>query len=186
MPGWSTKRYGSFGVGDVGQPRPMKRLTDTMRVLGVLGLCARRLADLTAARRRGSAPPTAAAAAWASGRHSATPWRTRGDQRMGGAQVDADGDAPLVRVGRLPGFGDLQQGHGSGSMFFGDDAGVQCSSVEAAFDVLSEAVHEHQRAHLLRPRRARPALVEQARQIGQHACARPARRTSSIEACTSA
>ena len=31
-----------------------------------------------------------------------------GYQRMGGAQVNADGDAPLVRIGSLPGFGNLQ------------------------------------------------------------------------------
>ena len=37
----------------------------------------------------------------------------RGDQRMGGAEVDADSHAPLVRIGRLAGFGDLQQGHGA-------------------------------------------------------------------------
>ena len=35
----------------------------------------------------------------------------RSDQRMGRAEVDADGDPPLVRVGRLAGLGNLQQGH---------------------------------------------------------------------------
>jgi NAD-specific glutamate dehydrogenase len=38
----------------------------------------------------------------------------RGHQRMGGAQVDAHRDAALVRVGRLAGFGDLQQRHVNG------------------------------------------------------------------------
>jgi len=33
-------------------------------------------------------------------------------QGVGGAQVNAHGDAPLVRVGRLAGFGNLQQCHG--------------------------------------------------------------------------
>jgi hypothetical protein len=31
---------------------------------------------------------------------------------MRGAQVDAHGNATLVRVGRLAGFGNLQQSHG--------------------------------------------------------------------------
>jgi hypothetical protein len=34
-----------------------------------------------------------------------------GYQRMRGAQVYAYGDAPGVRVGRLPGFGNLQHSH---------------------------------------------------------------------------
>ena len=33
------------------------------------------------------------------------------DQRMRGAQIDADGDASLVRVGRLARFGNLQKCH---------------------------------------------------------------------------
>jgi hypothetical protein len=32
---------------------------------------------------------------------------------MGGAQVNAHGDAPLVRVGGLAGFGNLQERHAS-------------------------------------------------------------------------
>ena len=36
----------------------------------------------------------------------------RRDQRMGRAEVDADGDAALMRIGRAAGFGNLQQGHG--------------------------------------------------------------------------
>ena len=35
----------------------------------------------------------------------------RSDQRMGGAQVDADRNSPLVRIGRLARFGNLQQCH---------------------------------------------------------------------------
>ena len=35
-----------------------------------------------------------------------------GHQRMRGAQVNANGNAPLVRVGGLAGFGNLQQRHG--------------------------------------------------------------------------
>jgi hypothetical protein len=35
-----------------------------------------------------------------------------GNEGMRGAKVNADGNAPLVRVGRLAGFGDLQQRHG--------------------------------------------------------------------------
>jgi hypothetical protein len=34
-----------------------------------------------------------------------------GHQRVGGAQVNAHGHAPLVRIGRLAGFGNLQQSH---------------------------------------------------------------------------
>ena len=40
-----------------------------------------------------------------------------GHQRVCGAQVDADGDAPLVGVRGLPGFGDLQQCHGLFSVY---------------------------------------------------------------------
>ena len=36
----------------------------------------------------------------------------RGDEGMRGAKVNADGNAPLVGVRRLAGFGDLQQRHG--------------------------------------------------------------------------
>ena len=34
-----------------------------------------------------------------------------GHQRMRGAEVNANGNAPLVRIGRLPGFGDLEECH---------------------------------------------------------------------------
>jgi hypothetical protein len=112
MPGWSTKRYGSFARSAYRPAAAHEALDRDDGVLGIVGLVlAGRLADQSAPRRQGSAPPTAAAPPCVSGRHSARRGARR-HQRMGGAQVDADGDAPLVRVGRLPGFGDLQQGHG--------------------------------------------------------------------------
>jgi hypothetical protein len=49
---------------------------------------------------------------------------------VGGAQVDAHGDAALVGVGRLAGFGDLQQCHGR----FGSSDGVFVA-FEAGIDV---------------------------------------------------
>ena len=116
MPGASTKSYGSRPRPAMSaRPRPMKRLTETMVLRGSTAASRQRLgADLP---RRAASPQVAhrrrqdARGRASSGRHSAHAVAHRGDQRMGGAEVDADGDAPLVRVGRLAGFGDLQQGH---------------------------------------------------------------------------
>jgi hypothetical protein len=94
--------------GHVGQLRPMKRLTEAM-VFRVFGLAAAGLkADLAAVAAPGSAPPRAGARGPRVGQAFGHAIAHRGHQRMGGAQVDAHRDAPLVRVGRLAGFGNLQ------------------------------------------------------------------------------
>ena len=84
----------------------MKRLTETMVLLGSVA-CARlrRVADVGAAvrqvahdrRQQRRARPS-------SGSTSAMPLRTVGDQRVGGAEVDADRQPVLVRRRRdMPG-----------------------------------------------------------------------------------
>ena len=67
-----------------------------------------------------------------------------GDERVRRAQVDADRDAPLMRIGRCAGFGYLQESHGSG-----------VERGEALVDIGTEALNEHQCADLrtLRPAR---------------------------------
>ena len=105
MPGASTKSYGSvLAVRDVGQAAAHEALDRDDGVLRIVGLRApaRRSRSVDAAVRADSARPRAGARGPASsGRHSATPLRTVGDQRVGGAEVDADREPALVRVGRL-------------------------------------------------------------------------------------
>jgi hypothetical protein len=104
------KRYGSLlAVGDVRQAAAHEPLDRGDGVLGVLRLGSLRVeADLPAAafqvaHHRGQQHAAlrvgqAFGDAVAHGRH----------ERVRGAQVDADRDAALVRVGSLPGFGDLE------------------------------------------------------------------------------
>ncbi len=82
----------------------------------------------------------------------------RGDQRMRGAQVDADGGAAFVGIRRGAGFGDLQQGHGKPllSQLFG-----------AGLEVFAKALDEHEGSHLLRRRGRVMRLVEQLPDAGQ-------------------
>ena len=107
------KRYGSFSrLAMSARPRPMKRLTEAMVFSRIVGLRRLRVvADLApavfqVAHHRGQDHP-----ALAVGQAFGHAVAHRRHQRMRRAQVDADGDAPLVRIGRLAGFGNLQQCH---------------------------------------------------------------------------
>ncbi|MCY1519437.1 NAD-specific glutamate dehydrogenase [compost metagenome] len=75
----------------------------------------------------------------------------RGHQRMRGAQVDAHGDAALVRVGRLAGFGNLKKSH----------KGLLSQLIEFFLDVLAEALNEHEGSHLLNGTGVVALLVDQ-------------------------
>ena len=98
------------------RPRPIRRLTETMVLAGSLDrLVEGALADLgpavgEIANRRGQDRPP-----FGVGQALGDAVAHRGDQRMGGAEVDADDMAALVRIGRRAGLGDLQQGHGQAS-----------------------------------------------------------------------
>ena len=102
----------TIGAVDVGQCAPHQPLDRHDRVLGVVGLRRQRVvADLAPAGRQVAH----------GGRQQHAPLRVgqalghavphRGHQRVGGAEVDPHGHAPLVRVGRLARLGNLQQGH---------------------------------------------------------------------------
>lgn len=105
------------GIGQVGQAAAHEALDRHHRVQRVLGLrgqgietdgtarAALRIERVAHGRRQDDAALRVGQAFRRAVAH-------RSDQRMRGAEVDAHRDAALVGVGRLPGFGDLQQGHG--------------------------------------------------------------------------
>ena len=80
-----------------------------------------------------------------------------GHERVGGAQVDAHGHAAVVRIGRLPRFRNLQQGH-SDTIFV---------LFEPRIHFFQQAVDEHQGAHFLRGSSRIGRLVQQLRQARQ-------------------
>ena len=80
----------------------------------------------------------------------------RGDQRVRRAEIDADRDTARVRVGRLAGFGNLQQGHGS-----------VVKGVDAFGQIGAKAGDEHQRSHPLGGLRRRRWRVEQAAELAE-------------------
>jgi hypothetical protein len=131
-------------VGDVARPRPMKRLTEAMVLtldLRLRGQGGTRIKTDLATLPRGSARPKAGSPGprqigQAFGHAAAH----RGHQRVGGAQVNADRDAALVRIGRLAGFGDLQN-----AMVYCPRASRRRSSLAS---LLGEALNEHERPHL--------------------------------------
>jgi hypothetical protein len=113
MPGVSTKRVGQArGMGHIGQAAAHQAFDRCDGVAGVAGLLRQRVkTDLAALRvqvaHHAGQDNTALVIGQAFGHAVAHSCH----QRMRGAQVNAHGDAPLVRVGRLPGFGNLQQRH---------------------------------------------------------------------------
>ena len=117
MPGWSTKRYGRRSwPATSASARPMKRLAETM-VFSASSPCAaeRVVADLAAAAFQVAHGRRQDHAALVVGQALGHAVAHRGHQRVRGAEVDAHGDAALVRIGRLAGFGDLEQCHGNSS-----------------------------------------------------------------------
>jgi NAD-specific glutamate dehydrogenase len=96
-------------VGERAAHQPFGRDDRVQRIFGQR--FERGLADLTAAGveiTHGRRQDRAAVRVGQALGHTATHSR---NERMRRAEVDADGDAPRVRVGRLAGFGDLQQCH---------------------------------------------------------------------------
>ena len=90
----------------------MKRFTDAMVFFGILGLLRlRRVAHLDAAAGQVAHDRRQQRAALRVGQHRRDAAAHRRDQRVGGAQVDADREPLLVRLGRLARLGDLQQRH---------------------------------------------------------------------------
>jgi hypothetical protein len=98
----------------------------------------------------------------------------RRHQRVRRAEVDADRDAALMRVGRTTRFGDLQQAI---RLLF------QC--VQTPIDVMDKAFDEHQDAHFLAARGKSRSIVEQRLEALQAQPAddpRPRRRAASSSA----
>mmetsp|Transcript_21951 Transcript_21951/g.86050 ORF Transcript_21951/g.86050 Transcript_21951/m.86050 type:complete len:536 (+) Transcript_21951:2893-4500(+) len=106
----------TLGIGDVGDAAAHEALDRHERVFGVVSLGRQRLGtDLAAAlrqvahRRRQDHPPLGVGQALG----HAMPHRR--DERVRGAQVNADGDTALVRIGRGARLGDLKKGHQASS-----------------------------------------------------------------------
>ena len=102
-----------FALGDVGQAPAHKALHRRDGVFGVAGLggqCV--MADLAFVAGQVTHHAGQNHPALVVGQAHGFTAAHRGDQRVGGAEVDADGMAALVRVGRLAGFGDLEERHG--------------------------------------------------------------------------
>jgi NAD-specific glutamate dehydrogenase len=101
-----------FAVGHVGQPAAHEPLDRGDGVRGILRACGDRVeTDLAAllvevAHHRGQQH-----AALVVGQAFGHAVAHRGHQRMRGAEVDAHGDAALMRIGRLAGFGNLKKSH---------------------------------------------------------------------------
>ena len=72
----------------------------------------------------------------------------RSHQRVRGAQVNTDGNAPLVRVGGLAGFGNLQQRHGF-FLVWVERRSLLSQQVLAALYVLGKTRNEHEGSDLL-------------------------------------
>ena len=100
---------------EIGQAAAHEALGRGDRVDRVLGLMGRRVeADLATLAVQIAHHRRQQHAALRVGQAFGHAMAHRRHQGMGGAQVDAHRDATLVRVGRLAGFGDLQQRHVSG------------------------------------------------------------------------
>ena len=98
---------------DVGQRAAHEALGRDDGVLGVVALRGERVvADLAAAAFQVAHGRRQDHAALVVGQALGHAVAHRGDQRVRGAEVDAHRDAALVRIGRLAGFGDLEQCHG--------------------------------------------------------------------------
>ena len=103
---------GVFGMRDVLQPSShvaLHRRDAVLRILRLLRL--RRIADFNRAVRQVAHDGRQQRAALRVGQHRRGAAAHRGDQRVGGAQVDAHREALLVRLGRLSRFRDLEQRH---------------------------------------------------------------------------
>jgi hypothetical protein len=118
MPGCINEAVGELArFGHVSQPPPHETLERGHGVGRIVALrCQRGVADLAAAAfgvMHGAGQQHAALLVGQAFGHAMA---HRGHERVRRAQVDAHGDAALVRIGRLAGFGNLQQGHGSGRL----------------------------------------------------------------------
>ena len=77
------------------------------------------------------------------------------------AQIDPDRNAPLMRIGRAAGFGNLQT----------EPWSLLSQRFETAIEVGLETIDEHQRPHLLRGRGEIVLLIERALQLDQRVLA---------------
>ena len=101
-----------FATRDVGQAPAHEALDRDDGVLGVLGLRSQRVGpDLAAAFGQIAHGGRQDDAALLVGQAFGHAVAHGGNERVRRAEVDADGDAALVRVGRGAGFGDLEKSH---------------------------------------------------------------------------